>query len=225
VPDDRRELEDHIAVARGVETLLPELAVVGQRVCAALASGGRVYTFGNGGSAADAQHLAAELVGRYLRERRPLPAMALSVDPSVVTCIANDYDYDAVFARQVEAFARAGDVVIGFSTSGRSPSVVRGLQAGREARATTVLFGGGDGGPARVHADHALLVASTTTARIQEMHLLMLHVLSERIDAWAAGDAESGAARGAADAPSPHAAAAGSAGSATGSSDRRPDAT
>ncbi|HEY0443359.1 MAG TPA: SIS domain-containing protein [Candidatus Limnocylindrales bacterium] len=186
--DPKRELDDHVAVARAVESLLPDLATVGDAVCAALASGGRVYTFGNGGSAADAQHLAAELVGRYLRERRPLPAMALSVDPSVVTCIANDYDYDTVFARQVEAFARPGDVVIGFSTSGRSPSVVRGLQAGRDAGATTVLFGGGEGGAARAHADHALLVPSTTTARIQEMHLLMLHVLSERIDAWAAGE-------------------------------------
>ena len=186
--DHARELADHVAVAQSVERLLPDLERLGTVVCDALASGGRVYTFGNGGSAADAQHLATELIGRYLRDRRPLPAVALTVDPSAVTCIANDFSYDDVFARQVTALAGPRDVVIGFSTSGTSPSVVAGLEAARAAGATTVLFGGGDGGMARAHADHALLVASKTTARIQEMHLLLLHLLSERIDAWAAGE-------------------------------------
>jgi D-sedoheptulose 7-phosphate isomerase len=191
VPDTARDqVAEHRAVAEAVETLLPVLADVTRRLCAAFEAGGRLYTFGNGGSAADAQHLAAELIGRYKRDRRPLPAVALSVDPSVVTCIANDYAYEDVFARQVEALARPGDVVAGFTTSGRSENVVRGLSAARRAGATTVLFGGGTagGGAAAEHADVALVVPSTTTARVQEMHLLLLHVLSEGVDAWAAGE-------------------------------------
>jgi D-sedoheptulose 7-phosphate isomerase len=187
VADDRMELEEHLAVARDVTQLLPVLAEVGDRVCAALDAGGRVYTFGNGGSAADAQHLAGELIGRYKRNRRPLPAVALSVDPSVLTCIANDYAYEDVFGRQVEALVGPRDVVIAFSTSGESANVVRGLTAARQIRATTVLFTGGEGGTARQQADLALVVPSTTTARIQEMHVLLLHLLSERIDVWAAG--------------------------------------
>ena len=182
------QLEDHRAVAGEVEGLLPVVDDLVARLCAAFAAGRRVYTFGNGGSAADAQHLAAELVGRYLRDRRPLPAVALSVDPSVVTCIANDYDFDRVFSRQVEALAGPGDVVIGFTTSGRSANVVGGLDAARRAGATTVLFSGGDGGPAGGLADIALLIPSTVTARIQEMHLLLLHLVSEGVDACVAGD-------------------------------------
>jgi D-sedoheptulose 7-phosphate isomerase len=105
-----------------------------------------------------------------------------------MTCIANDYCYDDVFSRQVSALARPGDVVIGFTTSGRSPNVVDALAAAHSNGATTVLFGGGDGGPAKQHADHALLAPSTQTPRIQEMHTLMLHVISEIVDAWAAGE-------------------------------------
>lgn len=187
---DRAGLDDHRAVAADLEGLLGHLQRVADHVCEAFGGDGRVYTFGNGGSAADAQHLAAELIGRYKRERRPLPAVALSVDPSVVTCIANDYAYEDVFARQVTALARPGDVVVGFSTGGTSANVVRGLAAAREAGATTVLFSGGDGGPARQHADIALIVPSSTTARVQEMHLLLLHMLSDAVDAWAAGDTQ-----------------------------------
>lgn len=183
-----RQLADHVETARAVETLLPSVEDLGQALCRTFAAGGRLYTFGNGGSAADAQHLAAELVGRYRRERRPLPAAALSVDPSVVTCIGNDYDFADVFARQVTALARPGDVVAGFTTSGRSANVVRGLAAARDVGATTVLFAAGDGGDAARHADHGLLVPSTTTARTQEMHLLLLHLVSEWVDAWAAGE-------------------------------------
>ncbi|MFF0792622.1 SIS domain-containing protein [Streptomyces spiralis] len=184
--DPGQQLTDHVELARRVEQLLPQLLEVSRRLVAVYEAGGRLYTFGNGGSAADAQHLAAELVGRYLRERRPLPALALSVDPSVTTCISNDYDFDDLFSRQIEAFAGPGDMVLAFTTSGRSENVVRGLKTARDRGALTVLFGGGDGGPAAEHADLALLVPSTTTARTQEMHLLLLHLLSEQIDAWAA---------------------------------------
>jgi D-sedoheptulose 7-phosphate isomerase len=182
------QLKDHRAVAAGIEALLPLVDGLTERMCQSFEAGGRVYTFGNGGSAADAQHLAAELVGRYLRERRPLPAVALTVDPSVVTCIANDYDFEEVFARQLAALAGPTDVVIGFTTSGRSANVINGLAAAHQMGATTVLFGAGDGGPAGEYADIALLVPSNVTARIQEMHLLLLHLLSEGIDAWAAGE-------------------------------------
>jgi D-sedoheptulose 7-phosphate isomerase len=180
------ELRDHLDVARATEALLPELEVVAARLMDAFDGGGRLYTLGNGGSAADAQHLVAELVGRYKRDRRPLPAVALTTDPSVVTCIANDYDFESVFSRQLEALLSPVDVVVAFTTSGRSPNVVRALETARTCGATTVLFVGGDGGPARAHADHVLLVRSDVTARIQEMHLLLLHLLSERLDDWAA---------------------------------------
>ncbi len=183
------QLADHLDLAGRVADLLPELSEVADRLIEVYESGGRLFTFGNGGSAADAQHLAAELIGRYQRTRRPLPALALTVDPSVLTCIANDFGYDDVFARQVAGFVRPGDMVVAFSTSGRSPNVVRGLDAARRQGATTVFFGGSGGGPAAAHADHALIVDSDRTARIQEMHLLLLHLLSEQVDAWAAGEA------------------------------------
>lgn len=185
-----RQLDDHIETARSVEALLPVVGDIGELLCRTYAEGGRLYTFGNGGSAADAQHLAAEMVGRYKRDRPPLPAVALTVDPSVMTCVANDYSYDDVFARQVTALARPGDVVAGFTTSGRSPNVVRGLAAARDVPATTVLFAAGGGGEAVKYADYAVLVPSLTTARTQEMHLLVLHLLSEWVDAWAAGEVD-----------------------------------
>lgn len=193
-PDDgeldalKAHLDDHRSVAAEVESLLPIVRDLTARLCEAFEAGARVYTFGNGGSAADAQHLAAELIGRYQRDRRPLPAIALTVDPSVLTCIANDYDFDLLFARQIEALALPGDIVIGFTTSGRSSNIVKGLDAARRAGATSVMFGGGDGGPARDHADVSLVVPSTATARIQEMHVLFLHLVSEGVDAWAAGE-------------------------------------
>jgi D-sedoheptulose 7-phosphate isomerase len=185
----REHLAEHVEVVTALSTLLPAVDDLAARIRASLESGGKVLAFGNGGSAADAQHLAAELIGRYQRTRRPLAALSLVVDPSVVSCIANDFAYFDVFARQVEGLARAGDVVVGFTTSGTSASVVNGLAAGRAAGATTVLFGGGTGGAALAEADVALLVPSTTTARIQEMHLLLLHLLSEELDRWAAGAA------------------------------------
>jgi D-sedoheptulose 7-phosphate isomerase len=184
----RTQLDEHLTVAQATAALSDEIRAVGSLVCGRLARGGIVYTFGNGGSAADAQHLTGELVGRYRRARRPLPAVTLSTDASALTCIANDYSYEDVFRRQVEALARPDDVVVAFTTSGRSPNVVAGLAAARAKGAATVLFAGGDGGPARAHADQLLLVPSQSTQRIQEMHTLMLHVISELVDAWAAGE-------------------------------------
>lgn len=179
------QLGEHIRTAQGVEALLPAARTVGALLCALYERGGVLYTLGNGGSAADAQHLCGEMIGRYKRERRPLAAVTLSTDPTVMTCIANDYDYDDVFARQLEALARPHDVVCGFSTSGGSKNVVAALRAAQRRGATTVLFGGGDGGAAKEFADRVLLSPSKHTPRIQEMHTLMLHAISEIVDAWA----------------------------------------
>jgi D-sedoheptulose 7-phosphate isomerase len=184
--DARQALAEHLAVAGRIEELLPQAAEVAAALIACYERDGRVYTFGNGGSAADSLHFAEELVARFKRERRPLPAQSLAADPTTLTCIANDYDFDDVFARPVRAFVRKDDVVIGFTTSGRSPNVVRALAAAREIGATTVVFGGGAGGPAADTADHALVVPSSSTARVQEMHVLLLHIVLDEVDEWAA---------------------------------------
>jgi D-sedoheptulose 7-phosphate isomerase len=180
-------LDEHVALVAKIRAQLAEVKAVAQAVIGAYERGGCVYAFGNGGSAADAQHLVGELIGRFARERRPLAAVTLSVDPSAVTCIANDYSFDDVFARQVEALAGADDVVVGYTTSGASENVVRGLAAAKRAGATTVLFTGGTGGPALEHADHSFTVPSSSTARVQEMHLLLMHLFVDEVDVWASG--------------------------------------
>ena len=182
----KASVAEHVALVSQIDGLVPRVDEVARHLIACYEAGGRVFTFGNGGSAADAQHFAEELVGRFQRARRALPAQSLSVDSSVVTCIANDYSFEEIFERQVRGFVREGDVVVGFSTSGRSVNVVRGLAAARELGATTVLFGGGDGGPAAAHADHALVVPSGSTARVQEFHVFLLHVVIDAVDRWAA---------------------------------------
>ncbi|MEV0232946.1 SIS domain-containing protein [Nonomuraea sp. NPDC050786] len=181
-----RHVEAHVSAARNVAALLPAVESAADLLIDAFTRGGTLYTLGNGGSAADAQHLTGELVGHYKRDRRPLPAVTLTTDATVMTCIANDYSYEDVFARQVRALARPGDVVAAFTTSGNSPNVVSALEAAQTNGAVTVLFGGGDGGAAARFADRLLLAPSSETPRIQEIHTLMLHMISEKVDAWAA---------------------------------------
>ena len=147
-----------------------------------LAGGGKVLACGNGGSASDAQHLVAELVGRYLKERRALPAVALNADGSVLTCLSNDYDYERVFARQVEALGRPGDLLLAISTSGRSPNIVRVLKVSRDLGLRTAALLGRDGGPALAEAELSIVVPSQETARIQECHGLMIHLMCEALD-------------------------------------------
>lgn len=180
-----RQWRDHLAVVAASESLIETARGVGELLCERFAAGGILYTMGNGGSAADAQHLSGELIGHYRHDRRPLPAVTLTTDATVSTCIANDYDFESVFSRQVEALARPTDVVAAFTTTGRSANVVRALEAAKANGATTVLFAGGDGGPALALADHALLVPSAETPRVQEVHTLLLHVISELVDEWA----------------------------------------
>ena len=143
----------------------------------AVAAGHKLLLFGNGGSAADAQHLATELTVRYRTNRRAIAAIALTTDTSALTAIGNDFGFDDLFARQVEALCLPGDVVIGISTSGNSENVIRGLRAARARGAITAGLGGGDGGRMVQHVDHAIIVPSTTTARIQEVHILLGHML------------------------------------------------
>jgi D-sedoheptulose 7-phosphate isomerase len=146
-------------------------------------AGGRVLIFGNGGSAADAQHLAAEFVNRFQVERPPLAALALTTDTSILTAVANDYDFREVFAKQVRALGRPGDLAWGISTSGRSANVVAALEAARELGLKTLaLSGGGDGGPVAATAESALIVPSRNTPRIQEVHITLGHVLCDLVD-------------------------------------------
>ena len=158
------------------------LVTVGRRMTDALRAGGRVLTFGNGGSAADAQHLAGELVGRYLRDRPAASAIALTTDPAVVTAVANDMGYEAVFRRQVEAHGRPGDVAFGISTSGRSPNVVEALRVARERSLVTVGLTGGGGGRLPGLVDYLIDVPSADTPRIQEVHAMVVHILCQIVE-------------------------------------------
>lgn len=159
-----------------------QVLAVGLRIAASLKAGGKVLAFGNGGSAADAQHLAGELVGRFKRDRAALPALALTTDPSVITAIGNDMGYEAIFRRQVEAHGRPGDVAVGISTSGRSANVVEALRLARSRGLVTVGLTGGGGGRLPGLVDHLLDVPHTDTARIQEVHGMIVHILCEIVE-------------------------------------------
>ncbi len=159
-----------------------QVEAIAQAVITAFRSGKKVLWFGNGGSAADAQHLAAEFSGRFLRERPGYPSEALSVNPSAVTAISNDYGYEHVFERQVEAFAQPGDVVVGITTSGNSPSVVSGLQAAKRRGALAVAFTGNGGGKVADVADLVLMGPDGYSAIVQEVHITMGHIVCDLVD-------------------------------------------
>jgi D-sedoheptulose 7-phosphate isomerase len=166
----------------GRPPLLDEIGRFADLVVAALSEGGKVVLFGNGGSAADATHLAAELVGRYMVERDPLPALSLTDNASSLSAIGNDYGYDDVFARQVRALGRPGDVAVGLSTSGRSENVVRGLRAAGRLGLRTVAMTGEAGGRLGAISDLCLRVPATSTARIQECHMVIGHTVCEIVE-------------------------------------------
>jgi D-sedoheptulose 7-phosphate isomerase len=163
------------------ENLQP-VADAAAAILAASNGGGKVLVFGNGGSAADAQHLATDLVGRFQRERRALAAVALTADSSLLTAIANDYAFDRVFVRQIEALGVRGDVAVGISTSGRSSSVVEGLRAARARGLKTIALTGRDGGPAGALADIHINVPDPSTARVQEAHRTLIHAICELVE-------------------------------------------
>ena len=180
-----QRIEDSIAVKRALladEQLLKVVEKVAREASQALAAGRKILLFGNGGSAADAQHIAAELVGRYKRERKGMPAVALTVNTSVLTAIANDYGFEQVFARQVEALGAPGDLAFGISTSGNSPSVLRGVEAAKAGGILTVGLTGRTGGRLKALVDLCLQVPSDDTPRIQEAHILLGHILCEYLE-------------------------------------------
>jgi D-sedoheptulose 7-phosphate isomerase len=178
-------LREGIEVKRAIlasDELLKLIHEVAVACIHALESGGKIILFGNGGSAADAQHIAAELVGRYLRNRRALGAIALTTNTSCLTAIGNDYSYEEVFSRQIEAIGNRADLAIGISTSGNSQNVLRALLAAKKKGLTTVGLTGGNGGKLRNEIDYCLCVPSEQTPRIQEAHIALGHILCEIIE-------------------------------------------
>ena len=172
----QRLLQDH--------SLISLIGHVSQVCLRALRSGNKLLLFGNGGSAADTQHIATEIVGRFAFERPALPALALSVDTSALTAVSNDYGFDHAFSRQIEALGREGDVALGFSTSGNSPNVLRGISSARKMKLHTVAFTGESGGKLKLSpdVDYCVCVPSDVTARIQECHMLIGHIICELVE-------------------------------------------
>ena len=175
----RQSIEAH---ERLLELSLPILVQTMQAFVRSIRTGNKILLFGNGGSAADAQHVAGELVGRFLQDSEPWPVIALTTDSSILTAVGNDWEFAEVFARQVRALARPGDLVAGISTSGRSPNVIRGLQAGRAKGAVTVGFTGANGVGMSEHVDICFRAPADSTPRIQELHLLAWHTICEMVE-------------------------------------------
>lgn len=179
----KAEFDAHQSVVDATRTALAAPLAALVAACAeAIRGGGKIVFFGNGGSAADAQHLATELVVRYRQDRPPIAAIALTTDTSALTAIGNDFSFDDLFSRQVEALCRPGDVAIGISTSGNSENVLRGLRAARDAGAVAAGLGGRDGGKMVGLADPLLIVPTEDTARIQEMHITLGHILCAALE-------------------------------------------
>jgi phosphoheptose isomerase len=174
------ELQDVLHRSKQLELLTLK---AGQVIIAALQSGNQLFSCGNGGSAADAMHLTEEFVGRYRGNRRALPAICLNSDVTAMTCIGNDYGFDQLFSRQLEAFGRPGDVLVSFTTSGNSANVLATFAVARARGMVTILLSGKDGGKAKGMCDHELIVPSENAARIQEVHTLLLHTWLEQVEA------------------------------------------
>jgi len=163
-------------------SLVPAIEKAAVIMIEALKKGNKIMFFGNGGSAADAQHLAGELIGRFLKERRSLPAIALTTDSSILTCLANDYSFDIVFARQIEGLAKAGDIAFGISTSGNSKNVIEGLKKAKALGCKTIGLLGGNGGQIASQVDISLTVPGKSTPHIQESHITIGHILCRLIE-------------------------------------------
>ncbi|MGB5834036.1 MAG: SIS domain-containing protein [Thiohalocapsa sp.] len=179
-------LAAHIAVIRGLAAMEQDIVQFGERAWECIAEGGRLLWIGNGGSAADSQHLAAELVGRFERDRPGLASIALTTDSSILTSVSNDFGFESVFSRQVEALGRPGDVLVGLSTSGNSANVLRAMQRASALGLYRVGLTGGTGGLLRENCELCLVVPSENTARIQEAHILIGHLLCDFVERRAA---------------------------------------
>jgi len=174
--------EEHLRAATALGSLAPDVDRVVTIIARSMAAGGALLVCGNGGSAADAQHIAAELTGRFFRDRRPLRALPLHGNPSSLTAIGNDYGYDQVFAREVGAHGREGDILLAISTSGNSPNILRAIEAAREQQMTVIGLTGESGGKMRDLCHVCLCVPSTSTPRIQECHILIGHTICELLE-------------------------------------------
>jgi len=180
----QRSLREHLeAIHALLQTRIVEIERSGEMICAALDQGHKVLLCGNGGSAADAQHIAAELVGRYELQRRAWPSIALTTDTSVLTALSNDFGYEEVFVRQVQALARDGDVLVALSTSGASANVIKAAEAARKLSCRTIALTGGTGEPLASVCDISVTVPSQRTSRIQEAHIIIGHLWCEMVDA------------------------------------------
>ena len=175
-------LDDHLRCLESLRPMAAALERTGKRLLACLLNGGKLLVCGNGGSASDAQHFAAEIVGRFEKERRAYPAVALSTDTSILTAVGNDYGYAEVFARQVDGLGRAGDMLIGISTSGNSANVIRAVERARTLEMTSIGLLGKDGGALKDLVDDAIVINGRGTARIQEAHIFILHYWASRIE-------------------------------------------
>jgi D-sedoheptulose 7-phosphate isomerase len=178
-----RNLDEHLQLMQILGNLDGPVLNAGRRLAGALSAGGKIMFCGNGGSAADSQHLASELTGRFIKDRRPLAGLALTTDSSALTCIGNDYSFDDVFTRQVQGLGRAGDALIGISTSGNSANVLRAVEAAKTMGIYTLGLLGRDGGKLGTLCDDSIIVPHAITARIQEAHLLIGHTLCGLIEA------------------------------------------
>jgi D-sedoheptulose 7-phosphate isomerase len=178
----QQRIRTSIAVKQELLKQSALLAQVAEKLIEAYEAGKKILVFGNGGSAADAQHIAAELVGKYYMDRRPLPAEALTVNTSSLTAIGNDYAFERIFARQVEALGNPGDVAIGISTSGNSPNVIEAIRAAKKKGMITIGLTGAEGGRLRNEVDYCICVPSKDTPRIQEAHILIGHIWCELIE-------------------------------------------
>lgn len=177
------ELNEHISVMEALYEMEPIIEEAGSKLVSCLQAGGKVLLLGNGGSAADAQHISAEIVGRYKTERKGLPAIALTTDTSILTAVSNDYGFESVFSRQVEALANKGDIVIVYSTSGNSANVLKAVEAAKDKEAYVIAMAGETGGKLKAVVDLCLCVPSTNTPRIQEAHAFIGHRMCAQVDA------------------------------------------
>jgi D-sedoheptulose 7-phosphate isomerase len=184
-------MEDHIVRIFKESSQLKEVFVnenlsrivrVVEAVTGALKAGNKILLFGNGGSAADAQHIAGEFVNRFIIERPPLPAISLSTDTSIITSIGNDYDFSEIFSKQIRAIGQTGDVAWGISTSGKSPNIIKALETAKKMGLVTIAFTGRDGGDIARMVDYSLNVSSNSTPRVQEVHITVAHVICEMVD-------------------------------------------
>lgn len=176
-------ISQHQDALQSLIALKPAIENAGKLIAMCLQRGNKVLLCGNGGSAADAQHIAAEFVGRFIAERKGLPAIALTTDTSILTAVANDYGYDHVFARQVEALAKEGDVLIGISTSGNSPNVLAAVEAAKQMGCSAIGLLGRDGGKLKLLVEHAVTVPAQLTAAVQECHIVIGHIWCAMVDA------------------------------------------